>query len=152
MTKTRKTQILLAALPAAALGVSFPASAMHIMEGYLPAGFCVAWADEIFLFKDGSVLKSGTPEEVFTDTSALRETNLTQPAVLELFDSLCAKGILEKEDIKVIFPNLNGINIKDICEMQCYKTLAEIKSVIEDDTLEDRECFWKIEKIISIFE
>ena len=36
--------------------------------------------------------------------------------------------------------------------MQCYKTLAEIKSVIEDDTLEDRECFWKIEKIISIFE
>ena len=43
MTKTRKTQILLAALPAAALGVSFPASAMHIMEGALPAGFCVAW-------------------------------------------------------------------------------------------------------------
>ena len=43
MTKTRKTQILLAALPAAALGVSFPASAMHIMEGALPAGFCVGW-------------------------------------------------------------------------------------------------------------
>lgn len=73
------------------------ANAMHIMEGYLPAGFCVAWADEIFLFKDGRVLKSGTPEEVFTDTSALKETNLTQPAVLELFDSLCAKGILKKE-------------------------------------------------------
>ena len=62
------------------------------------------------------------------------------------------KGILEKEDITVIFPNWNGINIKDICEMQCYKTLAEMKSVIEDNTLEDKECFWKIEKIISIFE
>ena len=28
--------------------------------------------------------------------------------------------------------------------MQCYKTLAEIKSVIEDDTLEDRECFGRL--------
>ena len=43
MTKTRKTQILLAALPAAALAIPFPAYAMHIMEGALPARFCVAW-------------------------------------------------------------------------------------------------------------
>lgn len=37
--------------------------------------------------------------------------------------------------------------------MKCnvIKTLTEIKSVIEDDTLEDKECFWEIEKIDSIF-
>lgn len=62
--------------------------------------YAMEWADEIFLFKDGQVLKSGTPEEVFTDKAALKETNLTQPAVLELFNSLCDKGILKK-DLKI---------------------------------------------------
>ena len=97
MKKSTKRYIAASAAFILAFGIAPSANAMHIMEGYLPAGFCVAWGVEIFLFKDGRVLKSGTPEEVFTDTSALRETNLTQPAVLELFDSLCAKGILKKE-------------------------------------------------------
>jgi len=94
--------------PAAALDPKHTAMVNHIVDELTAQGITVlmsthdvnyafAWADEIFLFKDGSVLKSGTPEEVFTDTSALKETNLTQPAVLELFDSLCAKGILKKE-------------------------------------------------------
>ena len=100
MKKSTKRYIAASAAFILAFGIAPSANAMHIMEGYLPAGFCVAWGVEIFLFKDGRVLKSGTPEEVFTDTSALRETNLTQPAVLELFDSLCAKGILKK-DLKI---------------------------------------------------
>ena len=94
--------------PAAALDPKHTAMVNHIVDELTAQGITVlmsthdvnyvfAWADEIFLFKDGRVLKSGTPEEVFTDTSALKETNLTQPAVLELFDSLCAKGILKKE-------------------------------------------------------
>ena len=94
--------------PAAALDPKHTAMVNHIVDELTAQGITVlmsthdvnyafAWADEIFLFKDGRVLKSGTPEEVFTDTSALRETNLIQPAVLELFDSLCAKGIVEKE-------------------------------------------------------
>lgn len=94
--------------PAAALDPKHTAMVNHIVDELTAQGITVlmsthdvnyafAWADEIFLFKDGRVLKSGTPEEVFTDTSALRETNLTQPAVLELFDSLCTKGILKKE-------------------------------------------------------
>lgn len=62
--------------------------------------YAMEWADEIFLFKDGQVLKSGTPEEVFTDKIALKVTNLTQPAVLKLFYRLCDKGILKK-DLKI---------------------------------------------------
>lgn len=37
----------------------------------------------------------GTPTEVFSNKSALAATNLEQPACLQLFDSLCSKGILK---------------------------------------------------------
>ena len=52
-------------------------------------------ADQVFLFKEGRVLKSGDPVQVFSDKQLLLETNLEQPAVLELFYSLCRKGILD---------------------------------------------------------
>lgn len=59
--------------------------------------YAMRWADQIFLFKEGKVLGSGTPEQVFADKEILRETNLEQPAVLELFNALCKKGILSPE-------------------------------------------------------
>ncbi|WP_207670678.1 hypothetical protein [Clostridium sp. BSD2780061688st1 E8] len=34
----------------------------------------------------------------------------------------------------------------------CYQALSQIKAVLEDDSLDDRECFMKIEKIVSIYE
>lgn len=37
-------------------------------------------------------------------------------------------------------------------EGKCYQTLKKIKAVIEDDSLEDAECFMKIEEIVSAFE
>ena len=57
--------------------------------------YAMAWADDVFLFKDGKVLIHGTPEQVFSNKSALASTNLEQPACLQLFDSLCKKGILK---------------------------------------------------------
>lgn len=57
--------------------------------------YAFSWADEIFLFKDGKVLLSGSPEEVFQNEGALKETNLLQPASLQLFLALCQKGILD---------------------------------------------------------
>ncbi|MBS6196257.1 MAG: sirohydrochlorin cobaltochelatase [Clostridiales bacterium] len=57
--------------------------------------YAFSWADDVFLLKDGKVLMSGTPEQVFANKSALAATNLEQPACLELFDSLCKKGILK---------------------------------------------------------
>ena len=59
--------------------------------------YAMGWADQVFLFKEGRVLAFGTPEEVFADRETLRETNLRQPAVLELFETLCRKGILSSE-------------------------------------------------------
>ena len=37
-------------------------------------------------------------------------------------------------------------------EQTCYQTLKKIKAVTEDDSLEDRECFYKIEQMICLFE
>ena len=56
--------------------------------------YAMGWADQVFLFKDGRVLAAGTPDQVFADREILQETNLEQPAVLELFEALCQKGIL----------------------------------------------------------
>ncbi len=57
--------------------------------------YAMEWADEIVLLKDGKLLMQGTPSEVFSNKSALAATNLEQPACLQLFDSLCSKGILK---------------------------------------------------------
>ena len=37
-------------------------------------------------------------------------------------------------------------------EMKCYQALQEIKKILEDDELDDAECFESIEKIICVFE
>ena len=56
--------------------------------------YALEWADDIFLFKDGKVLMQGTALEVLNNPTMLAQTNLEQPAVLQLFHSLCRKGIL----------------------------------------------------------
>ena len=45
-----------------------------------------------------------------------------------------------------------GKTVKEIVELECYKALKEIKEVIEDNSLNDEECFMKIEEIVCIFE
>ena len=35
---------------------------------------------------------------------------------------------------------------------KCYKVLKDIKDIIEDDGLEDAECFYRIEEIVKLFE
>ena len=43
MTQNEKRSIFAAILFAAVFGTGTAASAMHIMEGYLPLGYCIAW-------------------------------------------------------------------------------------------------------------
>ena len=69
---------------------------------------------------------------------------------MELYKEIIVK-ILEQEDIHITFPNLK-INPSEIVEMKCYKALQKIKAIIEDDSLEDSECFMKIEAIVCLLE
>ena len=59
--------------------------------------YACAWADEIVLMKDGTILRMGTPEEICADTDVLHRTNLEEPGALRLYRRLCARGILKEE-------------------------------------------------------
>ena len=92
--------------PAAALDPKHTTMVNHIVDRMTENGITVLmathdvnyayeWADEVMLFHEGRVLMHGSPAEVFGNRAALRQTNLEPPAVLELFESLCKKGILK---------------------------------------------------------
>ena len=34
----------------------------------------------------------------------------------------------------------------------CFYALKRIKAILEDDSLDDENCFWRIEEIVRIFE
>ena len=69
---------------------------------------------------------------------------------LDLYKEILVK-ILEKHDIKITFCDFN-INERESIESVSYKMLQKIKTIIEDDSLCDKECFKKIEEIICVFE
>lgn len=69
---------------------------------------------------------------------------------MELYrDILC--DILESEEFEIMLPKWK-MKVDEMIEMKCYQAIEEIKKILEEDTLNDAECFERIEKIIVIFE
>lgn len=69
---------------------------------------------------------------------------------MELYKEILIQA-LSQCGVEVVFTNLQ-FSPREIIELECYKVLQKIKAVIEDDSLEDPECFYKIEEIVTIFE
>lgn len=69
---------------------------------------------------------------------------------MELYKELLIE-VLSKTRSHVTFTNLE-INATEIIQLECYKALKQIKAIIEDDSLEDTECFIKIEEVVRLFE
>ena len=101
-----KPEIIILDEPAAALDPKHTTMVNHIVDQMTQNGITVLmathdvnyayeWADEILLFHEGKVLMHGTPAQVFSNRGVLKQTNLEPPAVVELFESLCRKGILK---------------------------------------------------------
>ena len=44
-----------------------------------------------------------------------------------------------------------GFDLQRDFDNECYRALAKIREVIRDDTLEDEDCFMRIERIITIY-
>lgn len=99
-------EIIILDEPAAALDPRHTTMVNHIVDQMTEAGITVLmathdvnyayqWSDEVLLFHQGKVLMQGSPAQVFSNPTVLKQTNLEPPAVLELFDSLCKKGILK---------------------------------------------------------
>ncbi len=59
--------------------------------------FALEWADEVIVFKDGKAAAHGSPIDIFQDPALLRETNLEQPVVLQLYGSLKKNGLLKRD-------------------------------------------------------
>ena len=99
-------EIIILDEPAAALDPRHTVMVNHIVNQMTEDGITVLmathdvnyayeWADEVILFESGKVLMQGSPRQVFSDKEILKKTNLEPPMVLEFFESLCRKGILD---------------------------------------------------------
>lgn len=69
---------------------------------------------------------------------------------MELYKEILT-NVLSRGDVQITFTNLS-IDATKIVELECYKALQKIRAVLNDDTLEDSECFYKIEEIVCLFE
>ena len=58
---------------------------------------------------------------------------------------------LSQENAQILFPQLQ-LDAKEIVQLQCYQTLCRIQEIVRDDTLNDSECFERIERIVAEFE
>lgn len=54
------------------------------------------WADRVAIFQEGRIVACGDTENVFRNQEVLMENHLNKPKVLELFDNLVEKNILDK--------------------------------------------------------
>lgn len=69
---------------------------------------------------------------------------------MELYKEILARALMSGE-IQITFSGQKP-DISKMIEGKCYKALQKIKAIIEDDSLEDKECFRKIEEIVCAFE
>ena len=69
---------------------------------------------------------------------------------MEFFTELLV-GALEKGRMVVTFPDLK-LDPAGLVELRSFAALHKIKSIIEDDALDDPECFQKIEEIVLALE
>ncbi len=58
---------------------------------------------------------------------------------------------LAQENARIVFPELR-LSAAEIVEKQCYQILLKIRDIVRDDSLDDGECFERIERIVCEFE
>ncbi|ABX41759.1 energy-coupling factor ABC transporter ATP-binding protein [Lachnoclostridium phytofermentans] len=61
--------------------------------------FAYRWAERVLVFHRGKIIADGTPLEIFQNEEILIQTNLKQPIMLEVYEALIEKQILE--DLKI---------------------------------------------------
>lgn len=61
--------------------------------------FAYRWAERVLVFHQGEIIADGTPLEIFRNKETLNKANLKQPIMLEIYESLVEKQLLE--DLKL---------------------------------------------------
>ena len=68
---------------------------------------------------------------------------------MELWQEILC-SLLKNSLVEVRFPQID--NIERFLENVYYQALRTIKSILEDETLDDKDCFAKIEEIVCVME
>ncbi len=68
---------------------------------------------------------------------------------MELWQEIFCR-LLGSETLQISFPLAR--DLEKCFELECYKALARIRTIIHDNSLDDEECFMKIEEIVCAFE
>lgn len=61
--------------------------------------FAYRWAERVLVFHQGKIIADGTPLEIFRNKKILNQANLKQPIMLEVYETLVEKHILEDAEI-----------------------------------------------------
>lgn len=64
-----------------------------------------------------------------------------------LYEQMIVRG-LETGELQLVLSDRG----QEWLEGKCYQALKEIQTVLNDDSLDDKVCFMRIEKIIEIYE
>lgn len=57
--------------------------------------FAYRWAERVLVFSHGKIIADGTPLEIFQNEEVLKQANLKPPTLLEIYESLVKKYLLE---------------------------------------------------------
>ena len=57
--------------------------------------FAYRWAERVIVFCQGKIIADGTPLEIFQDQEILKQANLKQPTMVEIYDLLVERHHLE---------------------------------------------------------
>jgi len=57
--------------------------------------FAYRWAERVLVFCQGKIIADGAPLEIFQNKEVLKKANLKQPIMLEVYESLVEKHLLE---------------------------------------------------------
>lgn len=69
---------------------------------------------------------------------------------MELYKEILV-SVLTNGKTQASLPALNT-DVQRLVESRCYQALCRIKSILADDSLDDKACFMKIEEIVCVFE
>ncbi len=65
---------------------------------------------------------------------------------MELWRELLISGL---QNNSYEFDYINDTTIKEITQNECYKVLLQIKQILDNENLLDKDCYFKIEEIIN---
>ena len=57
----------------------------------------------------------------------------------------------ENKTVQVVFPNVK-LNPTEIVQLNCYQAIEKIRDVLQNEDLEDVDCFMRIEEIVNTLE